>query len=565
MRLSLFILMIVSNSLFIHSVSAEQSQSIADKPIIHQIYELVDQRNPVSPVFAQALQDSNIEVQKTAILGLGRIGGKPIISLVAPFLEHQDESIRQLAALALGISANKEAAYYLWQRLKQESSPIVKKEIYLGLGNLGQNNLISKMMDRLAKEKSAESQSHLFQGLAIALTFHRDLQDDYSKLDFKKLLAIFAKGDKHSAMAGYFLNRIPEIEKYITAEDLVKLSKRKLSDEAATNLARLIDKISTLKSPLNRELLAWVIDQTESENLGLQLTAIRAFKNLIEFPQTLIQLGKFQAASNPIVAHTALNVLADSDLESDDVIKLFKKQLKSQNDALVTQAVAGLIKRQSKDEMAWMLTFLRHPSTYVQINLISQLKNKSETEFDNFIRRFTQSPNKEVAKYAESQLVKQSDVQEPAAESPTYAEAMKATGKTITLKTNLGDIQLKLLSESPFTAWHFVNNAKQGFFTNSYFSRVIGNFVAQGGDTIGDLQGSSGKTIREEINLHAHELMTVGMATAGKDTGSSQFFINTARNPHLDRNYTVFARVIKGEEIAMRMTNGTKVIAIKVD
>ena len=215
--------------------------------------------------------------------------------------------------------------------------------------------------------------------------------------------------------------------------------------------------------------------------------------------------------------------------------------------------------------MSWMLKFLRHPSTFIQINLISQLKNKSETEFDNFIRSFTKSPNKEVVAYAQSRLDKKEPPKESVAESPSYAEAIKAAGKQVTLKTEAGNIVIELLTDAPYTSWHFINNAKLGNFTNSYFSRVIGNFVAQGGDTIGDLQGSSGKTIREEINFLAHKPMTVGMATAGKDTGSSQFFINTARNPHLDRNYTVFGKVVAGQELVMEMTNGLKVLSVAVD
>jgi len=565
MRVSHLVLFFIGNLLSGHLLAFHQlPPAQVDKPIIHQIYQLVDQRNPISPVFQQALAHSDADVQKTALLGLARIGGKPVINQLVPFLNHADESFRQLAAFGLGISANKEAAYYLWQQLEKETAQRVKQEIYLGLGNLGQNNLNSKMMKRLDLEQSAESRAHLFQGLAIALTFHRDLQDNYDNIDYAKILAIFSQGDEQSAMAGYFLNRVPDIGKTLSADDLLKISQGKLSTSAKINLARLISKVTENEHPKNRELLAWVIESSESEDLNLQLAAIRAYKNLTNIPQTLIQLGKFQASSNPIVAHTALNVLAESKLDSEEVIRLFKKQLKSENEALVTQAVAGLLKRQTREEMSWMLTFLRHPSTFVQINLISQLKNKSDTDFDNFIRKFTQSPNQEVADYARSRLEKQPVAKESTAQSPSYAEALTAAGKQVTLKTSQGDIVIQLLADAPYTAWHFINNAQQGYFTNSYFSRVIGNFVAQGGDTIGDLQGSSGKTIREEINFLAHEHMTVGMATAGKDTGSSQFFINTARNPHLDRNYTVFGKVIRGQNLVMKMTNGLKVLSVEV-
>lgn len=586
MRLSFIILAIVilfSTSLQISAKEVEtqtsgsqkiNAQTANNELIIHQIYQLVDDRNPNSPVFQQALQSNNEKLIKIALIGLGRIGGKTVIKTIVPFLKSNNETFRQHAAFALSINGNKEASHYLWQQLKNEKSELVKKEIYLGLGALGGNHLISKMLAHLDEEKSAVSRAYLFQGLAIALTFHRGLKDDYSKVDYKKLLSIFAKGDKHNAMAGYFLNRVPNIENYITSQDLLAISKKNLSPEAKINLTRLITKTTSKKQQGNRELLTWVIEQSESSNLPIKLSAIYAYKNLTDIPQTLIQLGKLQADKNPIVAHTALNTLAISELNSEHLIKLLKNQLKNKNDAMVVEAIGGLIKRQDKEKMSWVVKLFPHPSSYVKISLINKLFTKSKTDFENLIRHFTQDPNQEVANYAKQKLaqiqdhknnIKNSKEKNLVAKSPSFAEAMKATEKVAVIKTAQGDIKIQLLSDAPFTSWHFLNNAKLGHYKNSYFSRVIGNFVAQGGDTIGDLEGSSKKTIREEINFVPHDKLTVGMATSGKDTGTSQFFINTARNPHLDRNYTVFARVIAGEDLVMQMTNGLKILNVEVE
>jgi len=223
----LFILFICLLSADLLAINEPTKLNIKEQST-NQIYQLVDQRTPNSPIFANALKSSDFELQKTALLGLSRIGGKAVIERIRPFLAHKKEELRQLAAFGLGISANKEAAYYLWQQLETEQSEKVKKEIYLGLGNIGQNNLITKMMDRLTKEKSRASQAHLFQGLGIALTFHRDLKDDYSKLNYPMLLKLFSVGDDKAASVGLFIGRIPQIETFINAGDLLPLTKIKM-------------------------------------------------------------------------------------------------------------------------------------------------------------------------------------------------------------------------------------------------------------------------------------------------------------------------------------------------
>jgi len=178
---------------------------------------------------------------------------------------------------------------------------------------------------------------------------------------------------------------------------------------------------------------------------------------------------------------------------------------------------------------------------------------------------FSHDPNKKISAYAKSLLNEQQESDEPAAKSPSYALALVAAQKQIILKTTIGEITIQLSQDAPFTSWHFVNNIKNGYFNGGYFNRVIGDFVAQGGDHIGDGSGSVGHTIREEINLLPHEPMSVGVATAGKDTGSSQFFINTSRNLHLDRNYTIFGKVIKGQEIVLNLTHGIEILSVEVN
>jgi cyclophilin family peptidyl-prolyl cis-trans isomerase len=93
---------------------------------------------------------------------------------------------------------------------------------------------------------------------------------------------------------------------------------------------------------------------------------------------------------------------------------------------------------------------------------------------------------------------------------------------------------------------------------------VVPDFVVQGGDPRGDGYGSAGYLIRDELSATPHLRGTVGMATAGRDTGGSQFFVNTAPNLHLDGRYTVFAELVRGMDVVEKLEVGDSILSAKV-
>jgi peptidyl-prolyl cis-trans isomerase B (cyclophilin B) len=119
-----------------------------------------------------------------------------------------------------------------------------------------------------------------------------------------------------------------------------------------------------------------------------------------------------------------------------------------------------------------------------------------------------------------------------------------------TIKTNRGEIKIELFHrDAPRTVQSFAHLAREGFYDDVRFHRVVPNFVIQGGCPIGNGWGHPGYTLRCEVNRHRYERGTVGMAHAGKDTGGSQFFITHSPQPHLNGRYTVFGRVVDGMDV----------------
>lgn len=140
-----------------------------------------------------------------------------------------------------------------------------------------------------------------------------------------------------------------------------------------------------------------------------------------------------------------------------------------------------------------------------------------------------------------------------------------STGARVMVRTNRGDITILLLvNASPGSVSNFIDLIKKNFYKNSIFHRVVPNFVIQDGCPRGDGWGGPGYSIRSEFFPVYYSEGSVGMASAGKDTEGSQWFITHSPTPHLDGRYTIFGRVIKGMDIVHKIRLGDKIEEFKL-
>ena len=119
-----------------------------------------------------------------------------------------------------------------------------------------------------------------------------------------------------------------------------------------------------------------------------------------------------------------------------------------------------------------------------------------------------------------------------------------------TLHTNHGPIDVELYpDDAPKTVDNFVKLARDGFYDNLMFHRVIPDFMIQGGDPTGTGSGGPGYQFEDEFNQHKVARGALAMANGGPNTNGSQFFIVTADScPWLDGKHTVFGNVTSGME-----------------
>lgn len=127
---------------------------------------------------------------------------------------------------------------------------------------------------------------------------------------------------------------------------------------------------------------------------------------------------------------------------------------------------------------------------------------------------------------------------------------------TATIQTSMGDIQMELFAkEAPGTVNNFVFLAREGYYDNVLFHRVIEDFMLQTGDPLGTGTGGPGYTIPDEPPAtRSYDPGIVAMArTQRPNSAGSQFFICTGaicKGLDQDPVYAQFGRVIAGMDVA---------------
>src|SRR5690606_17523186 len=131
------------------------------------------------------------------------------------------------------------------------------------------------------------------------------------------------------------------------------------------------------------------------------------------------------------------------------------------------------------------------------------------------------------------------------------------------LNTSKGSIAIVLhVEDAPGSVANFVDLALRKYFNGKIVHRVVPNFVIQDGCHRGDGWGSEDYSIRSEFGRLRYATGSMGMASAGKDTEGTQWFITHSPTPHLDGRYTIFATVEEGLDVVHRIEVGDSILSV---
>lgn len=148
---------------------------------------------------------------------------------------------------------------------------------------------------------------------------------------------------------------------------------------------------------------------------------------------------------------------------------------------------------------------------------------------------------------------------------PLLQETPLQEGEEIAvMETSMGTIKIRFFPEqAPLAVENFLTLAKEGFYNNVSFHRVIADFMIQGGDPTGTGTGGPGWTIPGEFAANGfkndlkHERGVLSWArTSDPDSAGSQFFIMVDDAPYLDGQYAAFGRLTAGLDVVDQIVAG---------
>ena len=186
-------------------------------------------------------------------------------------------------------------------------------------------------------------------------------------------------------------------------------------------------------------------------------------------------------------------------------------------------------------------------------------ENGSNTELEEALG----IPNNEVT---EETMVNLSDFTEIPTSFPGVLVEEDRVGKTATIKTEKGDIELELYGEyAPMAVSNFIVLSETGYYDDLTFHRREEGFVIQGGDPNGTGSGGPGYRFEDELGGEYTEYPrgTLAMANAGPATNGSQFFIMLGNTP-LPNLYTIFGTVTDGLDVVDEIQVGDSFSTIEI-
>jgi len=139
-----------------------------------------------------------------------------------------------------------------------------------------------------------------------------------------------------------------------------------------------------------------------------------------------------------------------------------------------------------------------------------------------------------------------------------------AQGQQYRITTSKGAIIIATdVNDCPGSSLAFDSLVTTGYYNGKSFHRMVPNFVVQGGCPRGDGYGGMPWTLRTEIGRKPFTAGSVGLASAGRDTESCQFFITHSATPHLDGRYTRFGEVVSGMDVVMKLQVGDVMLGVE--
>ena len=466
---------------------------------------------------SEALSDPSVQVRRAAAHAFSRYGQSDAIAELEAALKDEDAWVRVFSARAIGRSGLAEAVPPLVEALRDDDAHVRLEAVNAIVALAG--------VDRLSPELAQDPSHHVRASLASALggggeereiTLLRGLEQDASSTVAAAAIGSMARrlGDGYSEALAVHLD---------DSRWVIRMAAVGGATQLENGRRPLLD-------------IAW-----GDSNNSVRLTALEGLAQTPDGPQFI---ERALAEDDLAMRGTAIGLLASI----DDAGKRFEL-LES-----TYESSSGIEWVEVRESI---------------VDAVSAVDVGAEGE--EFLKRIAAGDTESsVRRRAETALRQQglevSETTEKDLDPSPFLDRYYAVDPVVVIETDKGTLRLRCFAEdAPIHVASFLDLVGKGHYDGLPWHRVVPNFVIQGGDPRGDGWGGAGYLLRDEISQVRYERGTVGMPKAGKDTGGGQLFITHLPTPHLDGNYTIFARVTSGLEVVDRIEVGDRILRAYVD
>lgn len=512
-----------------------EAQKNENKALKAETLAATDARDAENPSFVRALNQGDW----TVLPLLGQIGSAGCDKLV-PFLSHEQADVRSKAIGGAAYCYGDKVTGALIAQLPLAVSEAEHNKMLVSLG-FSDNEAVTPILLENFSPTNTASVYALLQNIV----YKRLPANELSDLPFDAILEAVSKPEIGFVNA-YFLTRLQGLNEVFKAADVFEATLQLENQHTQKLMVRIMPQFGEVASiPL--------LAIAKGEPGPAQIEAIRAMGQLSDAESKAYLLSVLDD-NDSILKGLALTALAGRDKDDAALTKRIIDMMALPDSGLVATALAAAAERAPDDTRILAESFLASDNYYLANKAIGILSQSEEGK--TVLTQFAEA-NANSQRGRDARIALDPSAVDGGADRPSPAPEMLRSyaDKRLQLRTSRGDIVISMKKEAPYSAVNFLQLAESGKMDGMLWHRVIPNFVAQAGQ-IEDLSINDWGNIREEWFASDHQIGTVGLATIGKDTGSTQFFINTAYNLHLNGRYTVFGEVTEGLDVVMALREG---------
>ena len=516
----------------------------------------VDQRDLTSPLLEQAVEQGNHD----ALRQWGLLGADACVR-IRPFLTHEDESVLASALTGVANCRDHSAFRSIVEIAQTHVVEAVRISALRALGfasDEADRPLIAAEVSRLLADNASSDaeKAAAINGLMQSITYAGLTPAQLPALDMNGIVTAAGMRGDHGLQAAYLLSRMNGLSLVVSAEqmldafngDIPSIQKsflvRALPQFGEPTFAKLFSlargkderlalrALSVLGQVNNQNSISVLQETLSSESVHRQQAALASLAAHAEnSPSLRQQVISYTNHENGWLAVTALRGLGDWAPEL--VLEVSQRWLAGE-DYYRAFVAMGVLARSEEGRIIL--------NEYAEANSGTIRGREAAIALDPSIEA-VEKPRK----------------------TPSVRLVQSYLKRQLVLETTRGTICIAPEPVAPYASVNFMLLADAGKMDGMLWHRVISNFVAQAGQSE-DLELATWGTIREEWSPNvSHAPGSVGVATAGPDTGSAQFFINTSHNLHLDGRYTVFGHVTGGMKAAYELQEGDVIVRARTE